>query len=72
VSQSSTGWATLGAGDRGEVVDVPQDAKTLYVRVRTADADQTRAFDIPVGSLERPPEDVDYEAELVLEGDRCP
>jgi hypothetical protein len=72
VSESSTRWITLRAGDRDEVVDVPENAQTLYARVRTAGGDQVRSFDVPMSSLGRPPADVDYEAELVLEDHRCP
>jgi hypothetical protein len=72
VSESSSRWITLRAGDRDSVVDVPEKSETLYVRVRAPGAEEIRRFDVPMTSLGRPPTDVDYEAQLVLEGDRCP
>jgi hypothetical protein len=72
VSESTTRWATLGAGDQASVVDVSESAETLYVRVRAPDTEEIRRVVLPMTSLQRPPADVDYEAELVLAGDRCP
>jgi hypothetical protein len=72
VSESSSRWTTLRAGDRDYVVDVSERAETLYVRVRAAGAEEIRSFDVPMTSLGRPPADVDYEAQLVLDGDGCP
>jgi hypothetical protein len=72
VSESSSRWTTLRPGDRDSVVDVPESAETLYVRVRAPGAEEIRSFDVPMTSLGRPPADVGYEVQLVLEGDRCP
>ena len=72
VSESSTGWVTLGAGDRDGVVDVPEDSETLYARVREPGAKEIQSFDVPMTSLGQPTGDVDYETQLVLWGDRCP
>lgn len=72
VSESSTRWTTLRAGDRDSIVDVPENAETLYVRVRAPGTEEVRSIDLPMTSLGRPPADVDYEAQLVLAADRCP
>lgn len=72
VSESSTRWTTLPAGDQDSVVDVPQNAETLYAKVRAPGGQEIRSFGVPIRSLGKPPADVDYEAQLVLEGDRCP
>ena len=72
VSESSTRWITVRADDQDSVVDVPQNAKTIYIKVRAPRAGGTRSFEAPVTSLEKPPAGADYEAQLVLEGDRCP
>ena len=72
MSDSSSRWTTLRAGDRDYVVDVSERAETLYVRVRAPGAEETRSFEVPMTSLGRLPADVDYEAQLVLEGDGCP
>lgn len=72
VSESTTRWTTLGAGEQASVVDVGESAETLYVRVRAPDTEEIRRVDLPMTSLQRPPADVDYEAQLVLAGDRCP
>jgi hypothetical protein len=45
---------------------------TLYVWIRAVSGDETGGFEVPMSELGKPPEDADYEAELVLEGDRCP
>jgi hypothetical protein len=47
-------------------------AETLYVSVRAPGTEAVRSIDLPMTSLERPLADVDYEAQLVLAGDRCP
>jgi hypothetical protein len=72
VSESSSRWTILGAGDRDTMVDLPENAETLYVRVRAPGTEEIRNVDLPMTSLGRPPTDVDYEARLVLAGDRCP
>lgn len=72
VSESTTRWITVRPGGRASVVQVEEHAKTLHVKVRTPGTPAIRSFDAPMASLERPPADVDYEAQLVLEGDRCP
>jgi hypothetical protein len=72
VSESSTPWTTLAPGDRDGVVDVPENAETIYARVRAPGAEKSRSFDAPMTSLGRPPTYVGYDAQLVLEGDRCP
>jgi hypothetical protein len=72
VTESTVAWIRLRAGDRDGVVAVPQNAETLYVKVRAPGAGGARSFDAPMTSLEKPPAGVDYEAQLVLEGARCP
>jgi hypothetical protein len=72
VSESTTRWTTVGAGDRASVVDVGENAETLYVRVRAPDSEEIRRVDLPMTSLRRPPADVDDQAQLMLAGDRCP
>jgi hypothetical protein len=71
-SRGSNRWTRLRAGDRDSIVDVTENAETLYVRVRAQGTDEIRSVDLPMTSLGRPPADVDYEAQLVLAGDRCP
>jgi hypothetical protein len=70
VTESSSRWTTVRAGDRDAVVDVPENAETLYVRVGVPATEETRRVDVPMTSLGRPPADVG--AQLVLAGDRCP
>jgi hypothetical protein len=72
VSEISSRWTTLRDGDRDSMVDVPENAETLYVRVRAQGTGEARSVDLPMTSLGRPPADVDYEAQLVLAGHRCP
>ena len=72
VRESSTSWIRLGSGDRDDVVQVGENAETLYVRVRVPGAEEMQSFETPMASLGRPPADVGYEAQLVLVGDRCP
>jgi hypothetical protein len=72
VTGSSSRWTTLRAGDRDSIVDVPENAEALYVRVRAPGTEEVRSIDLPMTSLGRPPADVDDEAQLVLVGDRCP
>jgi hypothetical protein len=72
VSESSSRWTTLRAGDRDSMVDVRENAETLYVRVRAQGNGEARRVDLPMKSLGRPPADVDYEAQRVLAGHRCP
>ena len=72
VSEGSSRWTTLHAGARDAMVDVPENAETLYVRVRMPATEEIREVDVPMTSLGRPPAVVDYEAQLVLSGDRCP
>jgi hypothetical protein len=70
VTESSSRWTTVRAGDRDAVVDVPENAETLYVRVGVPATEETRRVDVPMTSLGRPLADVG--AQLVLAGDRCP
>jgi hydrogenase maturation factor len=72
IRDGSTRWITVHAGDRENVVAIGENSETLYVEVRPAGGQPTRTFDVPTKSLGRPPAGVDYEAELVLEGERCP
>jgi hypothetical protein len=72
VSESSTRWTTLARGDREGVVDVAENAEMLYVRVRAPGTEEIRSFDVPMTSLGRSPVDEDYEAQVVLAGDRSP
>jgi hypothetical protein len=72
VSESSSRWTSLRAGDRDSIVDMSESAETLYLSVRAQGTEEIRSVDLPMTSLGRPPADVDYEAQLVLAGDRCP
>lgn len=72
VSESSSRWIMVRASDHNSVVDVPQNAETLYVKLRAPGAGEARSFDVPMTSLGKPAAGVDYDAQLVLEGDRCP
>jgi hypothetical protein len=72
VREATTQWITLRDGGGGSVADVGEGAETLYVNVRTPGAAGVRSFEVPTASLEPPPAGVDYEAQLVLKGDRCP
>jgi hypothetical protein len=72
VSETSVEWTTLRDGGRDGVVDVPEDAETLYAWVREPGAKEIQSFDVPMTSLGQPAGDVDYDAQLVLWGDRCP
>jgi hypothetical protein len=40
--------------------------------VREPGAKEIQSFDVPMTSLGQPAGDVDYDAQLVLWGDRCP
>ena len=72
VNEGSSRWTTLPSGDRASIVDVPENAETLYVSVRAQGTEEMRGANLPMTSLGRPPADVDYDVQLVLAGDRCP
>jgi hypothetical protein len=72
VSVEEPEWITLTSSQRNEIAGVGERAQTLYVGVRTGDGGEIRHFEVPMDQLAEPPADTDYEAELVLEGDRCP
>lgn len=72
VGDSSVPWTRLRDRDQDSVVDVPEATATLYVKVRTPGTGEGRSFDVAMRSLSKPPADVDYGAQLALEGDRCP
>ncbi|MER6590882.1 hypothetical protein ABT214_03245 [Micromonospora purpureochromogenes] len=72
VRESTTRWVTLRAGDQDGVVQVGENTETLYVNVRAPGTGEARGFDVPMRSLGKPSADADYEAQLVLEGVRCP
>lgn len=72
VREATTRWITVRAGGRNGVVQVGESIETLYVNVRAAGGGGIRSFDVPITSFGRPPAGADYEAELVLGGDRCP
>jgi hypothetical protein len=72
VREGTTRWITVRAGDRNSVVQVGESIETLYVNVRAPGGGGIRSFDVPITSLEKPPAGADYEAQLVLEGNRCP
>jgi hypothetical protein len=72
VSVEEPEWITLTAGQRDEIAGVGERAQTLYVDVRTGDGGEIQHFEVPMDQLAEPPADTDYEAELVLAGDRCP
>ncbi|MEV1144915.1 hypothetical protein [Micromonospora sp. NPDC049799] len=72
VRETTTQWVTLRAGDQDGVASVGENAEMLYVKVRAPGAEGARSFDVPMTSLGKPPAGADYEALLVLEGDRCP
>lgn len=65
-------WKTINAGKRSHVVGVVEGRQALYVDVRSGTDGQIEQFEVPMDQLANPPKDADYEAELVLEGDRCP
>jgi hypothetical protein len=70
--EGATHWTTVRSRDRDSVVDVPENTDMLYVRVRAPGTEESRRFKVPMTSLGHPPTDADYEAQLVLAGDRCP
>jgi hypothetical protein len=72
VADSSSRWTRLRDRDQDSVVQVPENAKTLYVKVRAPGTEEARSFDVAMRSLGKPPADVDYDAQLALEGDWCP
>ena len=65
-------WKTLSPGNRDEIVDVIENAQTLYVQVRANDGGAVRRFEVPMDQLGPPPTGTDVDKELVLGGDRCP
>jgi hypothetical protein len=72
VREATTGWITVRADGSEKVVATGENTKTLYVKVRAPGSGEGRSFDVAMRSLGKPPADVGYEAQLVLEGDRCP
>lgn len=72
VREATTRWIMVRAGSQEKVGATGENTKTLFINVRVLGSGEARSFDVPMRSLGKPPADVDYEAQLVLEGDRCP
>ncbi|MGS2620124.1 hypothetical protein ACVCAH_37525 [Micromonospora sp. LZ34] len=72
VREATTRWITVRAGDQEKVAAMGENTETLYVNLRAPGNGEARSFDVPTTSLGKPSADVDYEALLVLDGDRCP
>jgi len=65
-------WTTIASAERAYVASVGNDAQRLYVLVRTSATSEPVEFDVAVEDLPKPPEGVDDDVEVILEGDRCP
>ncbi|MEU5786142.1 hypothetical protein ABZ754_00245 [Micromonospora purpureochromogenes] len=72
VREATTRWVMVRAGDQEKVAAMGENTEMFYVNLRASGNGEARSFDVLTTSLGKPPADVDYEALLVLEGDRCP
>lgn len=72
VADSTTTWQPIGAGERTEVVDIPQDTKLIYVQVRANENALPALFIASVTGRPNPRPGADNDVEIVLDGDRCP
>lgn len=68
----ATVWHTIGVGERTEIVTIAEDARLIYVQVRANENALPMQFIATVADRPKAPPGVDYDAEIVLEGDRCP
>jgi hypothetical protein len=64
-------WKRISPGERTRVASVEDNTTRLNLLVRTADG-TTPAVTVVVADLSKPPLGVDDDAEVVIEGDRCP
>jgi hypothetical protein len=72
VTDTSVAWSRIGPEQRDNIVDVPENATQLYVDVRGSESAEPLHLVVDVADLSEPPEGVDDDVEIVLEGDRCP
>jgi len=66
------GWSRIEPEQRVNIVDVSETATQLYVDVRRSENAEPLHLVVDVADLPEPPEGVDDDVEIVLEGDRCP
>lgn len=72
VTDTSVGWSRIEPEQRVNIVDVSETATQLYVDVRRSENAEPLHLVVDVADLPEPPEGVDDDVEIVLEGDRCP
>ena len=72
VSGTSVNWSKIEPDGRDHIVTAVDSATQLYVEVRSNVDATTVEFVVDVADLPEPPEGVDDDVEIVLEGDRCP
>jgi len=68
----SVNWSKIESDGRDHIVSEVDDAVQLYVEVRTNKDTTPVEFMVDVEDLPQPPEGVNDDVEIVLEGDRCP
>lgn len=72
VAETTTKWQPIGAGERTEVVDIPEDTNLIYVQVRANENALPELFIASVTGHPNPRPGADNDVEIVLDGDRCP
>lgn len=72
LADENPAWSTLDPDERESVRAVPEHADSVYMMVRRPSSEQIVHKTIAMSDLADPPDDVDYEKEVVLSGDLCP
>jgi hypothetical protein len=65
-------WSKIEPDGRDNIVTAVDSATQLYVEVRSLKDARPVEFVVDVADLPKPPEGVDDDVEIVLDGDRCP
>jgi hypothetical protein len=72
VTDTSVNWSKVEPGGRANIVSTGENTTELYVAVRSNVDAQPEVLVVDVADLPKPPEGVDDDVEIVLDGDRCP
>jgi hypothetical protein len=72
IPEVSISWSKIESDGRDHIASAVDQAEQLYVEVRTNKDTTPVEFVVDVEDLPQPPEGVNDDVEIVLEGDRCP
>jgi hypothetical protein len=72
VTDTSVNWSKIEPDERANIVTTGENTTELYVWVRSSKDATPVEFVVDVADLPTPPEGVDDDVEIVLDGDRCP